>query len=178
MDILYKAVSQNGRWGVEVVSEGYFFDGDKSPWTRGSQTCSLRAEVSRIGEVEGRDVFRAEPTDKDQWLVTGDDLIPLVGAEYIKAIDLQGGDSSTLLMVGEQAIVRSYGYKRRSSQVLFLDHGVETDIPASILLALGVLPDTPDPEPVPAPPAFDIENADTGLKQSLADAFVKARRGR
>lgn len=181
MDVMLKQVSQNGRWGVEVVSDGYSFgDGDvsQSPWTRGQYTCSLQAEVSKIGEVEGRDVFRAEPTDKDQWLVTGDDLEPLMGASMIIDMSLQGGDNITLLMVGEQAIVRSWGYKRRSSQIVFLDHGVETEIPASILLALGVLPDTPEPEPVPAPPPFDIEAADSGLKQSLAAAFAKARRGR
>ena len=128
----------------------------------------VQATITALGTAEGRDVFRVEPTDLPQWALVGGDLEPLAGATVVNAQSLQGGDSVTLLLLSRQAIVRSYGYKRRSSTITYYEDGEAKDIPASVLLALGVLPETPIPEP------FDPAAMEPEARGALAKALAEA----
>lgn len=165
MKEIYRATSQNGRWGLALVSEGIEPGGLRQP---------VRATITALGTTEGRDVFRLEPTDKPQWALVGDDLEPLAGASIVIAQNLQGGDSVTLLLLSERAIIKSYGYKRRSSTITYYEAGEVKAIPASVLLALGVLPETPIPEPIPAPEPFDPAAMEPEARGALAKALAKA----
>lgn len=159
---IYRATSQNGRWGLALVSEGIFPEDLRQP---------VQATITALGSAEGHDVFRLEPTDLPQWALIGDDLVPLAGATVVNAQNLQGGDSVTLLLLSRQAIVKDYGYKRRSSRIRFFDDGVKKSIPSSVLLALGVLPETPIPEPIPAPEPFDPATMKPKARGALAKAL-------
>lgn len=164
MKEIYRATSQNGRWGLALVSEGI----SPMPYT------PVRATITALGTAEGHDVFRLEPTDKPQWALVGGDLEPLAGASTVIARNLQGGDSVTLLLLSEQAIVKSYGYKHRSSRITYYEDGEAKAIPASVLLALGVLPEAPIPEPIPAPEQFNPTAMEPEARGALAKALAKA----
>ena len=165
MKEIYRATSQNGRWGLALVSEGIPPEDLRQP---------VQATITALGTAEGRDVFRLEPTDKPQWALVGGDLEPLAGASTVIAQNLQGGDSVTLLLLSRQAIVRSYGYKRRSSTITYYEDGEAKDVPASVLLALGVLPEAPIPEPIPVPEPFDSAAMEPEARGALAKALAKA----
>ncbi len=165
MKEIYRATSQNGRWGLALVSEGISPEDLRQP---------VQATITALGSAEGHDVFRLEPTDKPQWALVGGDLEPLAGATVVNTQSLQGGDSVTLLLLSRQAIVKDYGYKRRSSRIRFFDDGVKKSIPSSVLLALGVLPEAPIPEPIPAPEPFDPTAMEPEARGALAKALAKA----
>lgn len=162
MKEIYRATSQNGRWGLALVSEGIEPGGLRQP---------VQTTITALGTAEGRDVFRLEPTDRPQWALVGGDLEPLAGASTVIAQNLQGGDSVTLLLLSRQAIVRSYGYKRRSSTITYYEDGEAKDVPASVLLAIGVLPEAPIPEPIPAPEPFDPTAMEPEARGALAKAL-------
>ena len=165
MKEIYRATSQNGRWGLALVSEDLQPDCLRQP---------VQATITALGSAEGRDVFRLEPTDRPQWALVGGDLEPLSGASTVIAQNLQGGDSVTLLLLSKRAIVRSYGYKRRSSTITYYEDGETKAVPASVLLALGVLPEAPIPEPIPAPEPFDSATMEPEARGALAKALAKA----
>ena len=165
MKEIYRATSQNGRWGLALVSEGIEPGGLRQP---------VQATITALGAAEGRDVFRVEPTDLPQWALVGDDLEPLAGATVVNTQSLQGGDSVTLLLLSRQAIIKSYGYKRRRSTITYYEDGEAKDVPASVLLALGVLPEAPIPEPIPAPEPFDHATMEPEARGALAKALAKA----
>ena len=145
MKEIYSVYSQNGRWGVSVVSET--FENLSEP---------VQATVTRVGRTSGMDVYRAETTDSPQWLVIRDDAVPISGADIIQRCNLQGNRSTTLLLIGPEAIIRCYGYKRRSSHIEYFKDGVQKRVPDSVLLAMGAIPNSEDPEVIPAPPAFNL----------------------
>lgn len=165
MKEIYRATSQNGRWGLALVSEGL---------QPGCLRQPVQATITALGTAEGRDVFRVEPTDLPQWALVGGDLEPLAGATVVNAQSLQGGDSVTLLLLSRQAIIKSYGYKRRSSTITYYEDGEAKAVPASVLLAIGVLPETPIPEPIPAPEPFDPAAMEPEARGALAKALAKA----
>ena len=161
MKEIYRATSQNGRWGLALVSEGL---------QPGCLRQPVQATITALGCAEGRDVFRLEPTDLPQWALVGDDLEPLAGATVVNTQSLQGGDSVTLLLLSRQAIIKSYGYKRRRSTITYYEDGEAKDVPASVLLALGVLPEAP----IPVPEPFDSAAMEPEARGALAKALAKA----
>lgn len=145
MKEIYSVYSQNGRWGVSVVSE-----------TLTSCAQPVQAKVTRVGRASGMDVYQAEATDDPQWLVIRDDADPISGAAMIQRCNLQGNRSTTLMLIGMEAIIRCYGYKRRSSHIEYFKDGVQKRVSDSVLLAMGAIPNSEDSEVIPAPPAFNL----------------------
>ena len=145
MKEIYSVYSQNGRWGVSVVSN-----------TVENLSEPVQVTVTRVGRTSGMDVYQVEATDSPQWLVIRDDADPISGADIIQRCNLQGNRYTTLLLMGPEAIIRRYGYKRRSSHIEYFKNGVQERIPDSVLLAMGALPNSEDPEEIPAPPAFSL----------------------
>lgn len=154
------------------MSEG--FDIKSNPWKVSRYVKTIQAEVTKLGEVGNREVYRAEPTDKPQWLLDGNDVVPLMGGSIITYMDLQDSESITLVMISDRAIVQVYGAKRRISDILFIKDGVVTDVPASVILALGLIPDAPKPVPVNAPPVFDLDSIDPDRRELIANVFSTA----
>ena len=165
MKEIYRATSQNGRWGLALVSEGISPEDLRQP---------VQATITALGTAEGRNVFRVEPTELPQWALVGGDLEPLAGASTVNTQSLQGGDSVTLILLSRQAIIKRYGYKRRSSRITYYEDGEAKAIPASVLLALGVLPEAPIPEPIPAPEPFDPAAMEPEARGALAKALSEA----
>ena len=148
MKEIYRTTSQNGRWGLALVSEGI---------PELTRSTPVQAALTTLGETEGHRVVRIEPTDDPQWAVIYScDAEPLSGASRVETIDLQGNSYVTLLLLGPRALVRTWGYKGRSSRVLYYEDGQQQDVPASVLLALGMLDSKVIPSTVPPPPAFDV----------------------
>lgn len=146
MNEIYKATSQNGRWGLALVSEGIEEIRRETP---------VRATAMELGEAERHRVVRLEPTNDPQWAVVYDsDADPLSGASRIESVSLQGNSYATLLLIGPKALVQVWGYKRRSSRVIYYEQGEECRVPASVLLALGMLDSGAPPKTVPPPPPF------------------------
>lgn len=171
MKEIFRATSQNGRHGIAVVS-GDLYQGQGEYFPRHRP---VQAALHKLGVVEGHTVLSITTTDAPQWALILDDAVPLAGASVIAADDLQGGNAVTFLFLSEQAIVKTFGYARRSSRIRYYERGQEKSIPASVLLALGLLPDdTPKPEEIPPPPAFDIAGMAPETKGALADALRKA----
>lgn len=165
MKEIYRATSQNGRWGMALVSERF----DECP----GRENPLRASITSLGEAEGHRVFRLEPTDAPQWVVVFGDADVISGASLVFGCSLQGNSDVSLVLLSEQALVRVYGYKRRSDRIIYFERGEVRAIPASVLLALGLLNNNTEPQPVAPPPAFDLGEVDAG-KGALAAALAKA----
>lgn len=143
MKEIYSVFSQNGRWGISIVSESI-------------NDCSvpIRAEIMNLGRTGGQDVFRVEETEKPQWVLVCDDAEPILGASLITAMDLQGHRNVTVILIGPKALVRYYGYRRRSSRTVYYEDGNPMKIPESVLLAQGMAPASQEPEVFTAPPSF------------------------
>ena len=68
--------------------------------------------------------------------------------------DLQSSRGVSLLLLGPQAVVEHHGYKRRSSRVVAYVAGVRTDIPGTVLAAMGLLQVEDEVVPVEPPPSL------------------------
>ena len=160
MKEIFSAISQNGRRGLAIVSE--VFENVSAP---------VQCSISHLGKISGKTVYRIEPTDAKQWLLVGDDLQALSGCTLITTMDLQGNGDVSLVLMGPEAIVRSWGYKRRSSNVYYYKCGKREPVPSAILLALGLVASDTEPEKVETPPPF---LADDGSRAATAQALATA----
>ncbi|MBR5950704.1 MAG: hypothetical protein IKZ87_04645 [Actinomycetaceae bacterium] len=157
--------STNGRWGVSIVSHDF----DEIKYGQ-----AVQATVTKLGRIEGRDVLRLDKTDKPQWVLVLGDSKPLAGASVALGMGLQSGSYVTVLLLSETAIVKTYGYKGRSSSVTFYQKGERANIPASVLLALGLVEGKEEPEEVPPPPAFEEAFVCEETRSALAEALITA----
>ena len=160
MKEIYSVTSQNGRWGLAVVSES--IEKMDNP---------VQATATRLGDTEGQSVWRVEATDRPQWVMVGGDLEALAGARVLEGMSLQGNSDVTLMLLGPEAIVRRWGYKRRSSCVCFYSNGERQPIPASVLLALGLIPVSEAPEEAAPPPPFRVDGEH---KSAIGQALIEA----
>ncbi len=61
------------------------------------------------------------------------------GATLVASVGLQSSQVASLLLLGREAVVEHYAYKRRGSRIVAYVAGVETDIPGTVLAAMGLL---------------------------------------
>lgn len=127
MKELIRKTSQNGRYGVVIVGP----DGTKFP---------AEGKLFSLGKIEGHKTFEFSPEQTGEWVVVGSDLEPIQGCATIVAQDLQGGQGVAVMVCGEFAAMRSYGYKRRQENIHCLHNGQWVNVPASVLAAMGVIP--------------------------------------
>lgn len=145
MKVVAKWRSQNGRRGLQIVSDASEFP------------AAAQGTLLSLGTTAGTTIFQFVPKDGDNWIITGDDLEPVAGCSIVHSEDLQGGSCVTLLVARPGAVWRSYGYRRRGSayMVLSKDGRIERAEPA-LLVAAGIV--KPSPETVvaiPEPPQID-----------------------
>lgn len=137
MKELFSARSTNGRWGLAVVGP----EGTTFPSQGG---------LRHVGNVAGMATYEFTPGETGTWAATAGDVTVHCGATLVAREDLQSSQVASLLLLGPQAVVEHHGYKRRSSRVLAYAAGVETDIPGTVLAAMGLL--QPDGEVVAVEP--------------------------
>lgn len=99
--------------------------------------------------------------------MAGGDIKAHGGATTVVSRDLQSSQFATIILLGPEAVIEQYGYKRRSSRYVAYVNGEARDIPASILLAMGIIASESTPTTsIPPPPA---------LSNTMANAFSKLR---
>lgn len=155
MELIFDARSTNGRWGLAIVGP----EGARLP---------AQGSLVSLGTVAGIETYRFTPGDTGTWVLAGGDLQPHGGATLVASRDLQSSQFATILLLGPEAVVEQHGYKRRSSRFVAYVAGEARDIPASILLAMGLIaPESAPAAPIEPPPA---------LTGAMAGAFAKLRR--
>ncbi len=151
MNEMFRAVAQNGRSGLAVVGPaGTAFPAEGS--------------LRHLGRVAGLDTYEFTPGECGTWAMTAGDVTVHGGATLVAKADLQGSNSASLLLLGPVAVVEHHGYKRRGSRLRAYQSGVEADLPASVMLALGLVASAGEVVAVAPPPA---------LSGALADAFAR-----
>lgn len=155
MEMIFEARSTNGRWGLAIVGP----EGTRLP---------AQGSLVRLGTVAGIETYRFDAGDTGTWVLAGDDMQPHGGATLVSSRDLQSSQVATILLLGPEAVVEHHGYKRRSSRFKAYVAGEAREIPASILLAMGlVAPESAPNKPIEPPPT---------LNTAMANAFSKLRR--
>ena len=153
MKVIFEAKSVNGRFGVAIVSA----TAAKMP---------ARGSLVYLGKVAGMETFRLDEAPDETWVLAGRDTVRAHGGATIAYMrDLQGGESAYIAVGGPQAVVEHVGYKGRSSRVVAYVSGQPEEIPAPVLLAMGLLPMAEEAKvEAPAP-----------LGGAMAAAFSKLR---
>jgi hypothetical protein len=159
MKAIFKARSQNGRWGMQIVCA---HEREVAPARTGDV---LQGSLKPLGRSAGTDCFEFVPIgkggDPETFIVIGSDLDQVQGpAKTVLSLDLQGNDQVTILVARPGACWKSYGYKRRGSswQMLTADGTIETP-PVGVLLAAGIIQPIEVPaEDVVLPPEPDEES--------------------
>lgn len=126
MQVVYEARSTNGRWGLTVVGP----EGTKFP---------AEGSLRHVGRVAGMETFEFVPGETGTWVLPTGDVKVHGGATVVKTMSLQSHEECNLLVLGPEAVVEHYGYKRRGSRIVAYIRGVETDIPAAVLAAMGLV---------------------------------------
>ena len=153
MKMIFEARSTNGRWGMAIVGP----EGTKLP---------AQGSLASLGTVAGIETYLFTPSETGTWILAGGDLQPHGGATTVRTMNLQSSSSATILLLGPEAVVEQYGYKRRSSRFVAYVAGEAQDIPASILLAMGIIAPESAPAAIEPPPA---------LSGAMANAFAKLK---
>ena len=126
MKEIFSARSTNGRWGLAVVGpEGTVFPAQGS--------------LRHVGKVAGMATYEFVPGETGTWIATAGDVTVHGGATLVASVDLQSSQVASLLLLGPEAVVERHGYRRRSSHVVAYVAGVATDIPGTVLAAMGLL---------------------------------------
>jgi hypothetical protein len=155
MKEIFSARSTNGRWGLTVVGP----DGTKLP---------AQGSLRHVGKVAGMATYEFSPGETCAWVTVAGDVTVHGGATLVANEDLQSSQVASLLVLGPQAVVEHHGYKRRSSRIVAYVAGVETDIPGTVLAAMGLLQADGEVIAVEPPPV---------LGGAMAAAFAAMKRG-
>ncbi len=146
MKEVWKKTSTNGRWGVSVVCDQKIEE----------DSSLIQGTVKHLGKVEGHEVFQLIPSQEKTWVLLGDDVAVLSGGTVIYKTGLQSSRVATIALLSSQAVIETSGYKGRSSHISCLIEGEEKHIPASCLLAMGLIKgDEGEVIKVEAPPAIE-----------------------
>lgn len=157
MKEIFKELSTNGRWGLAVVGE----EGTQFP---------AEGSVRPVGRAAGIQTFELVPGNTGTWVlpVSGGGIKIHGGATLVAQEELQSNGVAALLLMGPEAVIEIYGYKRRSSRVVAFIEGRETDIPAPVLATMGLLQvEPPKATEIPPPPP---------LSGAMATAFAALSR--
>jgi len=154
MEEIFSARSTNGRWGLAVVGpEGTMFPAQGS--------------LRHVGKVAGMATYEFTPGETGTWVAVAEDVTVHGGATLVASEDLQSSQVASLLLLGPEAVVEHHGYKRRSSRIVAYVAGFETDIPVTVLAAMGLLNINGNVIAIEQPPVLD---------GAMAAAFAAFRR--
>jgi len=142
MENIFFAQSTNGRWGLAVVGP----DGTTLP---------AQGSLRHVGNVSGMETYEFTPGETGTWAMTAEDVTVHGGATMVTWQDLQSSRGVSLLLLGPQAVIEHHGYKRRSSRIVAYIDGAKTDIPGTVLAAMGLLQAGGEVIAVEPPPALN-----------------------
>lgn len=142
MKEIFSARSTNGRWGLAVVGP----DGTTFP---------SQGRLRHVGNVAGMETYEFTPGETGTWAMTAEDVTVHGGATMVTWQDLQSSRGVSLLLLGPQAVIEHHGYKRRSSRIVAYIDGAKTDIPGTVLAAMGLLQAGGEVIAVEPPPALN-----------------------
>ena len=153
MDQIAKFVSTNGRWGAEVFAPDGAMEGQHCGY--GDDT--IRGTIEDKGTVGSFRSFVVHPdSTADTWISFAErETEVIAGATLVWGRGLQSGQYGAILLLGPVAVIKSYGYKGRSSWMTLYKNGVAQKLTAAHLVALGLVEPDKEPEPVAAPPEVD-----------------------
>ena len=160
MKNILNATSTNGRWGLTVVSDS-MPEGKKFPQP-GTLTHAGRSEEHEIY------IFDFIPRSQE-WVLSGGDMEPLADAETVISVGVQPEKVTTLIVMGPQAVVKSYGYNRRSSRIIFYDRGRAKKCPSKLLKKIDSFSSSPQTDIVRR------EGIVNYIKNSASDARKEGR---
>jgi len=149
--------SQNGRWGIALVTED-----DNLEIDRGRNV--FPGTIVHVGTTAGLSTWKLMPVE-GYYTLLGSDMEVLSGGTVAERSSLQGGHVRTYAVIGPVAIVRHWGYDRRGCDIYLYKDGVKTNVPSPVLLAMGLV--APDADPLPEPVVPEVNPA-------IAEALRKA----
>lgn len=154
--VLQSAQSTNGRWGLALVGPA-------------DATLPCRGTVVSLGTVAGMETWRLiQDESAETWVLWAEDVTAHGGATIAADVLLQSNGRATILVLGPEAVVEHHGYKRRSSRLVAYIEGRPAEIPAPVLLAMGlVVPEGSPARAIEPPPP---------LAGAMAGAFAALRR--
>lgn len=161
MEVIIRERSVNGRCGVDVVSD------QKIDLPYSPIHAILDHKLVPLGVSAGISVFKLVPED-GTFAVIGNDLDPVEGsgAVLLKKESLQGNQYVSVLNTREGAILRWTGYKGRSSGFYAITRNGVKDVPASVLLALGLI----EPDEAPYEEVQPAAPPNTAMLEQLREA--------
>lgn len=143
VELLFEARATNGRTGLAVVGPA------ATAWP-------AEGALRPVGRAAGVDTWAIEPGQTQTWVLPVLGAVRVHGGATVVATEgLQSGREATLLLLGREAVVEIFGYDRRDSRVAAYVDGVERDIPAPVLAAMGLLKAGGKLVEVAPPPSLD-----------------------
>ena len=153
MKELFAATSTNGNYGIALVGpEGTTFPAEGS--------------IKHLGKVAGMATYEFTPGETETWIYVGGDVQVRGGATVVASEDLQSSRFASILLLGPEAIIETYGYKGRGTCIEAYVRGIRTDIPATVLAALGLIEAEGEIIAIAPPPV---------LQGAMALAFAKLK---
>jgi hypothetical protein len=148
---VFREVSTNGRWGLAIVAE------TKVSWP-------AKGRLTLLGTFEGIKTYKFVADENGQWIYVGGDLVPIAGAKVVDSESLQSNGDATIIVGGDFFVIRSFGYKRRRSEIMAYKDGARIKLPATVMAAMGLIPTENKPVEVEIP----------AIESPIAEALRKA----
>lgn len=126
MKELVSEISTNGRWGVAIVGP----EGTEFP---------AQGTLRHLGRVAGVATYEYTPGETETWVFVGGDVAVHGGGTVVAYEDLQSSRVVSILLIGPEAILETRGYKGRGSSIEAYIRGRRTSIPATVLVAMGLV---------------------------------------
>lgn len=108
--------------------------------------------------------YRFTPDDWGVWIDVAGDVEVLSGCKKLVEVSLQSNGEACIIAGGDFFAYVSYGYKRRSNELVAYKDGKRIKLPAPVMLAMGLIPSTEE--------ILDSQPPD--VDSPIADALRKA----
>jgi len=126
MKEIIRRTSTNGRFGLVIVSES-------------DVEFPAKGTLTSLGKIEGHQTYKFGANEDGNWIYVDADAKPISGAVIVDEMNLQSSNRVTIIAGGDFFVVKSYGYKQRSSVIRAYKDGQEIDLPSTVLAAMGLI---------------------------------------
>lgn len=152
--------AQNGQSGFTITVPADFSEKELGQ--------SVLSSMGKAGQLDLYDFIPDKEVDCF-YKIFDREIIPVVGAVIVKEYYLQNfGSHATMVAMGPMAVIKTLGYKGRTSSLTCYINGEITNIPVEILIAGGLVPPTKEPEKV----VVEIPSVPSAFAEALRKAGV------